>query len=265
MTKCIYQIFAVAVIACALTFSAVAQPLSGSSFGIPAAITNFPTGQHVSINAIGLVLRTPELVRMLELTPQQTAELQKIVSETAETLRALVQASTRLDPAAQNREEAMQRLGEMSEEMRQRAETVVKESAKKIDQILKPKQLTKFREFTFQLVGGLDSSIQDGRLLEFLDLTDTQKESIRKLVEERNTAMVEINQNIAEYVREPEALRRLSAEMRQMRAKFTEQLQSLLTSEQWAKAEKLTAEIPALRERLGLPPQGQPRVPDAGR
>jgi len=85
------------------------------------------------------------------------------------------------------------------------------------------------------------------------------------LSRDKALAIVAINQNLAETVREPKAQRRVNAEMWQMRTEFAEQIISLFTAGQRAKAEKLTAEIPALRERLGLLPLAQPRASDAGR
>jgi len=62
-----------------------------------------------------------------------------------------------------------------------------------------------------------------------------------------------------------EARRRFSAEGTQMMILYADRMTSLLTPEQRAQAEKLTAEIPAQRKRLGLSPLPQPRAADGGR
>ena len=145
------------------------------------------------------------------------------------------------------------------------------ETQVKVDEVLKPEQRTKFREILFQLAGGLNLPPLNEHVFECLNLTDVQKWQIRELATERVPA-----RRAAEYAifdvhnRTPlpreELSNSLEAARQQIDAEYIKQLKSFLTAEQQAKAAKLTAEIPALHERLGLPlglpqhPMVQPRA-----
>jgi len=141
-------------------------------------------------------------------------------------------------------------------EMRQRMETGMNEVQASIDRVLKPEQRTKLREATFQLSGGLNSAgtPMGNMALGALDLTDAQKEQLRKLADERPRIDFE---GIADP-RSPEGRAEMQKRIEAANTKFAEQVRGILTPEQRAKAEKLTAEAPALREKLGLPAPGQP-------
>ena len=192
--------------------------------------------------SVALEFQEPKLNKMLELTEEQTAELQKITSEATKMIRQLPPGSPPQFLAA----------------MLKHVETILTETQAKVDEVLKPEQRTKFREILFQLAGGLNLPPLNEHVFECLKLTDVQKWQIRELATERVPA-----RRAAEYVildthnRTPlpreELSNRLEAARQQIEAKYIEQLKSFLTAEQRAQAEKLTAEIPALHERLGLP------------
>ena len=232
MTKRIPQILAVVVIAWALTFNAVAQPQEQ-------------------------ILEHPEFIKMLELMPQQVTGLQRIWREAGK----LADEFQMLRAQAQTDEEMRQ----LAADMRQRTPTLA-ESQAKIDEVLKPEQRKKYSEIGFQVSGGNNSSAQWVALnewtLSFLDLTDTQKEQVRKLVEERD-AKREVLDELVD-LHDPEVQQRYRTIYGEISAGFREQTRTLLTAEQRAKVIRLTAEAPALRERLGLPPLPQPRVADTG-
>ena len=205
----------------------------------------FGMGMGAGAGGIGAVLQNPELARVLELSPQQATELQGVMRESMETFRTQFQNMPRPEPGASPEE--MRRFGET---MRQRMESGMSEVQARVDQALRPEQRTRLRDVTFQLSGGLDSpmlgSPMGERMLETLDLTDAQKEQVRRLAEARNARIGEVNW-------------RDQAERERFQSDFAQQVRGLLTAEQRAKAERLTAEAPALRERLGMTAPGQPR------
>ena len=240
MNNRILQVLAVAVTALALSVPAVARP---------------PMEQ---------LLQNQEFLNMLELAPQQTTDLQEAWRESTERHQPLVGTLPRPEPNANP--PTPEETRKHQEEMRLRSETWREESLKRIERVLKPEQRIKLWEIIFQLAGGLNSnsSMLDELALSALDLTDAQKEQFRKLVEERNAVLGAIRDRAPPEDSPRPGTVRIGAEGMQAITQFTEQFQSLLTAEQRAKAEQLTTEIPALREKLGLPPPS-PRVPTAER
>jgi len=259
----IHWIFAVAVTIFALSLNAIAQPPGGQrgqgmgpgggmgqgmgpggGMGLGGGMMG-GGGMGTGIGAIGAVLQNPELARVLELSPQQVNELQGVMRESIERLRTEGQNIQRPQPGASPEE-----MRQFMEGMRQRLDTGMDEVQARVDQALRPEQRTRLRDVTFQLMGGLDSPTLGApmgeRMLETLDLTDAQREQIRRLAEARNARIGEINW-------------RDQAERERFQSDFARQVRGLLTAEQRAKAERLTAEAPALRERLGMPTPGQPR------
>jgi len=248
----IHWIFAVAVTIFALSLNTFAQPPGGGQgrgqgmgpgggMGMGLGGGMGMMGMGAGTGGIGAVLQNPELARILELTPQQATELQGVMRESMERLRTEGQNVQRPQPGASPEE-----MRQFMEGMRQRMETGIDEVQARVDQVLRPEQRTRLRDVTFQLTGGLESPILSERTLATLDLTDTQREEIRRLAEARNARIGEINW-------------RDQAERERFQSDFAQQVRSLLTAEQRAKAERLTTEAPALRERLGMPAPGQPR------
>ena len=261
MNRRIFWTFAVLVTVFALSLNSFAQPPGGGQGrgqGPGMGMGGMPGmgGPGGGMGGVGAVFQNQEaFARELGLTPQQATELQGIMRESMETFRTQFQNAPRPEPGADP--EAMRQFGET---MRQRMESGMNEVQARVDQVLRPEQRTKLRETSFQLAGGLDSPMlgtpMGERMLETLDLTDSQKEQVRKLVEERNAAM----RNFGEVNWRDQAEReRFQADMAARGARFAEQVKAILTPEQRAKADRLTAEAPALRERLGVPAPGQPR------
>ena len=230
MNNRILQVLAVALTALALSVPAVAQPLMETLF------------------------QNPEFVKMLELTPEQITGLQKVQRDTEKLLKEAAELAEVLFEQAQTHEE----MARIEIDIKRRMATYVSESQTKIDEILQPEQRKKYTEIGFQLSGGLNSPGQSNEWsLGFLDLTDPQKEQIRTLTQERITKEEALSEELVGL----DTRQRRSIATTEIRAEHFEQIKSLLTAEQRAKAEKLTAESPALREKLGLPPLGQPRAP----
>ena len=141
----------------------------------------------------------------------------------------------------------------------------------KLNQVLTPEQRLKYTEISFQASGGLDYYHLNHQSLDVVNLTDAQKDQIRKLDTERTT------EYWAERLRRPEMppfdwqnatqeeRDKHSADMNvafraiqiaaienepELFKKYAEQIKTVLTAEQRAKAEKLTAEAPALVEKF---------------
>jgi len=261
MSRRIFWFFAVAITAFALSLNAVAQPPGGGPRGPggPGGGMGMMGGPGGGIGQIGQVIQNPEFANLLELTPQQTTDLQRVRREAEESIRTKIQEAMRPPqdggpPSPEAMRQNMERFGQLLEEGSDEAQA-------KIDQVLQPAQRMKFRETTFQLAGGLEAlnnPLGGVRALGALELTDAQKEQVRKLTEERNAAMWGEMGNLQDIDwRDPAVRERLRTEAETRNAKFTEQIKALLTPEQKAKAEKLTAEAPAVREKLGIPASEQ--------
>ena len=277
MNKRVIQILAVVVIVCALVVNGFAQS-SGPGFSGSARMpTSFSQSRIMvtGINSLGRLLQNQEFVKMLELMPQQMTELRRIIDETTETRRVQSQPlflSYTTYISLRDTEEGRQEIEENRQRLSAVAEAADNEMQAKVDEVLRPEQQVRLRESIFQLMGGLDSASLQERLYGFLvpAPTDIQKEQFRKLAEERDAEIKLVEERFGDVLRAPgetaaEARQRFHAERMKISAKYGDQMTSLLTPEQRAKAEKLTAEIPALRERLGLVPLPRPRAADAGR
>ena len=137
----------------------------------------------------------------------------------------------------------------------------------KLNQVLTPEQQLKLVEISFQAAGGLDSRHLDDQLLDVVNLTDAQKDQIRKITAEReaetrlamqqrgagqpfdwqNATQEERDKYIAIQIADQKA-NRATDEARFK--KYAEQMKAVLTIEQKTKAEKLTADAPALVAQL---------------
>ena len=221
-----HQILAATATACALSASTVAQ-------------------QQIEVN-VNTLLAYPGFVKVLEITPQQMTDLQKIREK-----RTVIQYQ--IFGVPRNGSLPQRGKGRTEEEV-QRLEMLEIKMLANVDEMLTPAQRTKLRDITFQLAGGWDSLVLHERMLEALNTTDAQKTQIQKLLKERDAETKVIQDNLAASSHNREAYEKRAAESATVRVKYAEQIKSLLTAEQKAKAEKLTAEIPILREKMGLPP-----------
>lgn len=227
MNKKVTWIFAVIVTACALSAGVIAQPPGGG-----------PRGPGMG-GGPGDIFRNPEFVKILELTSAQSDEIQKIMQTSMEEFRAEMQRNPGTPPNP--------------DEMRKRFEG----AQQKVMEVMKPAQQTKARELTFQLTGGLDSPMLNERTLETLELTAEQKEKIRKLSADRDAEFRTVMQGFDWRNATPEQRQKFGTDNAERTKKYRDQISAILTPEQKGKAEKLSAEAPALREKLGMPAPGQ--------
>ena len=177
----------------------------------------------------------PGIADMLNVTPEQRNELRKVIQD----------FRTQRPQGVQGIQGMSQRLGEMR---------------KQINQVMRPEQRTRFGEVTFQLAGGLDSRFLNERMLEILELTDAQKEQIKAITAARTAegayALREFDFRNATPEERAAFAEKINTANTERTKKYAEQIKAVLTPEQKAKAEKLTAEAPALREKLGMAREG---------
>ena len=255
MNKHIFWIVAVAVTICTLSYSVIAQPPGGPGGGRgpggPGGGPGMGPGGGMGMmmgggpGGLGMVFQNPEFIKMLELTPAQTDSLRNVMTEIGNDMRTQM--------------EQMRAAGTppTPDEMRQRMERFFGEVQSKVDQVLKPEQQTKIREVTFQLTGGMNSPMMGVRTLETLNLTDAQKEQVRKITAERDAARMTAMQGVDFRNMTPEDRSKMFADGQARDKQFTDKIVALLTPEQKAKAEKLTVAAPELRQKLGMPEPGQ--------
>ena len=258
MNKQFFWIVAVGITVCALSYSAIAQPPGGPGGGRgpggpggpppggpPGGPGGFGGGFGMGPGGPAAMFQNPEFAKELGLTPAQTESLRNVMTEVGNDIRTQMEqmraAGTPPNP----------------DEMRKRMEQFIDGAQAKVNQVLKPEQQTKMREVTFQLTGGMNSPMMGVRTLETLNLTDAQKDQIRKITEERDAARFAAMQGVDFRNMTPEQRDKMFADGQTRDKKFTDQITALLTPEQKAKAEKLTTDAPELRKKLGIPEPGQ--------
>jgi Spy/CpxP family protein refolding chaperone len=190
----------------------------------------------------GVVVWGSGFAEMLELTPEQTDNLQIVIEQ--------------LGPKIPQ---------EGIPPTRYQDNNVIRT---KLKQVLTPEQLLKHTEMSFQAAGGLDSYHLNEQLLEVVNLTDAQKNQIRKIAAERQEERdapkrmptpPHENASLEERYKY-ESARAAAFEAAMQPAdpvveaartkKYAAQIKAVLTPEQRAKAEKYTAEAPALVEKF---------------
>jgi len=141
----------------------------------------------------------------------------------------------------------------------------------KLNQVLTSEQKLKYTEISFQASGGLVYNRLNHQLLDVVNLTDAQKDQIHKLATERtaeywaerlkqpemppfdwqNATQEERDKHVADLNAAFRAIQVAAIENEpELFKKYAEQIKTVLTAEQRAKAEKLTAEAPALVEKF---------------
>ena len=258
MSKRTLWIVAVVITALALSLNTIAQPPGGGrgpggpggpGFGGP-GFGGPGFGGGMGPGGPGAAFTNPEFAKLLGLTPEQTDTLQKELREAGEKFREEMQGA--FQPGTPpNPEDMQKRLDKFLDGIEERT-----------SKVLKPEQQTKSREVMFQLSGGLESPAMGSpigiRLLNALDVTADQKEKIRKIIADREAENRTAMEGIDFRNMTPEEREKFRADTDVRNKKYTGQIIALLTPEQKAKGEKLTAETPALREKLGIPAPGQP-------
>ncbi|MDR0520916.1 MAG: hypothetical protein LBH00_03575 [Planctomycetaceae bacterium] len=193
----------------------------------------------------GNPVSNPEVQKLLGLSAEQTEQLKKIQDEAREQGRNAV----RPPRGEGNNPPSVEEL----EKFRADFEKRNAERQEKENKVLTAEQQAKLKEVAFQLGGGLGSRWLNEKSLEALNLTADQQAKIKQLVADRDKenreAMGKITdrRNMSQEDRE-----KLRTEGEARGKKFTEQVTAVLTAEQKAKADQLTKDAPALREKLGM-------------
>ena len=278
MKKSILWITAVVVTAFVLSVSTIAQPGGGQGRGQgPGGGMGPGMGMGMGMGGMGgmgpgggmmggagfnpgTILQNEEFVKMLELTPAQRTELPTVMQTAVQGAMQKLRDDGLLAPPtpgeAPNPTEMLRRM----ELIQNTFQDAVQEGSRKV---LNPAQQTKAQETMFQLSGGLESPMLNERGLDFVNLSDEQKEQIRKIAQERNAENLRVMQGFFDGTRDPrnmsqEDREKIRTEAEARNKQFSEKITALLTPEQRAKAQKLTEEAPAVREKLGIPAPGQP-------
>ena len=191
--------------------------------------------------SIGMLLRNEEAAKMLDITAEQREALQKIAEDARQQFRPQGQPG---QPGGQAPDLAA---------MRQRAD----EMQAKVAQVLKPAQQEKAKELVFQVANGLEARALDERMLDVLALTADQKAKIRVIADKRGEEMREAMQNANIREMSQEERTKFVADNEARGKKYNDEIKALLTTDQKAKAEKLTAEAAEVRTKLGIPQPGQ--------
>jgi len=177
---------------------------------------------------------------ILELTPEQTDDLQEVIAKP--------DSNTKVGFLETN------------------------DSWTKLKQVLTPEQLLKYTEISFQAAGGLDSYLHlNDQLLDIVNLTDAQKGQIQKLATERTAeywaerskrpemppfdwqkaTQEERDKYTADFTAASKSIQMAFIKNEpELFKRYSEQIKAVLTAEQRAKAEKLTAEAPELVEKF---------------
>ena len=207
-------------------------------------------GPGMGMGQLGAAFGNPELARIMEITPEQQRRLPGIIREA---LQEVMQNFTPgSGPAGQ---------GVDTREMMRRFEQSADVVQTRIFAELTPAQQNRAREVTFQLTGGLDSPMLSIRALDVLDLSPTQRDQIRQIIETRNEANMNAMRDMVASgnidFRTPEGRQQLQAQSAVRNQAFTQQITALLTPAQRDRLQELNAGAPALRERLGIAAPGQ--------
>ena len=253
MSKHIFWTFTVTVAVLALSLSAIAQPPGGGRGpGGGMGMGGGPGGGGMM--GPGMMFQNPEFAKMLNLTPEQTRELQGVMQSSMEEFRQQMQEQMRNSPPGTPPNPGA---------MRERMDQFMDATQSKIDRVFQAEQRTKFREITFQMSGGLNSPL-GLRSLETLNLSDAQKDQVRSILANRDAEFMRAVEGRDFRDMSPEEREKFGNDMRDRTQRFAVQISNLLTPEQKAKADKLNAEAPALREKLGMPAPGQGRGQQSG-
>ena len=234
--------FAVVLTVFALSLNAVAQPGGGRGPGGGGMGGMIPGGLGPIIQAV----QNPEFLKMLEITPEQQAAIIQVGMEAWQRAR---------DTAPPPQQGEMPNFDQRRQQMNQMIDSLQAE----VDKILRPEQRVKLRQMTFQMAGGMNAlniPFVGSRVLEALDLTPAQKEQVTSIMEKRDAEIQALSRGINFREASPEEREKFQADRESISKKYNDQITALLNPEQKEKADNLTKEAPALREKLGLPEPG---------
>ena len=239
------------VLLCLLLFAGMgyAQPArtTGTMSGAMRSTTSGSSNGWIHTRSTGnkVIVWGTGFSEILELTPEQTDELQEVIEQ-------LRPPFSPADIAALFNRTRWLSIADMQT---------------RLNQVLEPEQQLLLAEISFQAAGGLDFHFLNDQLLDIVNLTDAQKEQMRRINAEfeaehmaarqrrgalqpfdwQNATQEERNRHIAAQV----ADQRDNRESDEARTKqYAKRIIAVLTPEQRERAERLTAEAPALRSRF---------------
>ncbi len=214
-----------------LTTSVMAQP--GGGRGAGAGGRGFGGG--------GMMMDNPVVIRELGLSAEQQEKIRTITQE----------AFQNMQPGQGRGQGGMRPTAEEMQQRRAELEKRFDELQVKFDEILTAEQVVKHKELQFKMTGGLENNAIGVRSMAALDLTDDQKKQITALEEERTRSFVpppfDANQSREER---RAAMEELRTKREADNKAYVEKVKKILTADQLAKAEKLTAEGQKLREEM---------------
>jgi Spy/CpxP family protein refolding chaperone len=192
-----------------------------------------------------LLLHNESVQLDLKLTPEQIDKLKELGKTAMEGAREQWAKFRDLSP-----EERRAKMQELRPKFQARAEEI----KKKIAAILTPAQMDRLKEIRLQAAG--PGALSDPDVLKALNLTDEQKEKIKKL-----------RQQVADFIAENAKLSReerqqkrteLREKMQKLRQKVMEDIVTVLTADQRAQLEKLKGKKIELKAGEVLPPADEP-------
>ncbi|MDR2169529.1 MAG: hypothetical protein LBP59_05255 [Planctomycetaceae bacterium] len=217
----------------------------GRNFGGPGAGGNFLGGG----SGLGILLQNENAKKHLNLTEDQTTKLQKIAEEQRNNFPRFPRNNN--ENNTRPTQDDLKKFGEAVEKYQA-------DTQKKVNEILTQEQQTKFKTLPFQVTGGLESRFLNARSFDFLDLSEDQKAKFKQIEEENQAEFRRIfTRDGARPNSRPtnEDVQKQRDEMQKRREQQKQKLLALLTPEQKALAEKLTAEA----KQLNLQPQRNER------
>ena len=190
------------------------------------------------------LLQSETVQKDLQLTPEQIDKL-KEVRKTA--FRGLGERRRRPEDLSD----------EQRKELRKKAEAQAAETKKKIEAILTPKQMERLKEIRLQWVGL--GALADPDVRKALNLTDEQKEKIKKLRNELLDKATDLRKDVRKADRDERQKKMAEArdKVQKLRKKTLDDILALLTTEQRAQFDKM------LGKKLELKPSELP-PPDDG-
>jgi Spy/CpxP family protein refolding chaperone len=195
-------------------------------------------GRGTAAGPIGMLLQNENFKKDVGLNEEQVGKLQKIIEESRPPRPERGQGDQGQRPTPPSFEDIEKRIDDVQV---------------KVNAVLTPEQQQKVKVLSFQLSGGLDSPFLGSRTLAVLDLTAEQKAKLKEISAKRQSSF----QNFDFRNASQEERTKRFAEMEASNKGFTEQIKGILTADQKAKAEKLTAESKDVREKFGIPAPGQ--------
>lgn len=192
-----------------------------------------------------LSLLTEPVQKELGLTPEQKEKLKDARRKALGTMRdePKIDRAKLRDMAPEEREKVQQEIAKRNAE---RAEQV----RKQIEEILTPQQAEQLKDIKFRQVAV--GMLSTGQMPEQIELTDEQRQKLRKIQEEMQSKMMQLQREIEE---QQQKLRKIQEEMQsklmQLQRESQDKTLGVLTPEQTKKLKELTGNNSSGGERAG--------------